>query len=376
MVLLVGELLERSAIMEAEMLVFKKGLYGLIGALVLSLGANFWNAYKMERFEHTLQEQMEGKFSESARQLIALSEQVNTVSSNMVSHAELEKRSREIVSGLSAETQENIRRYKEETGAQVQSIAVRFQSMEARLDKGIRRIGGKVDSQRTTTPPPAPEWKGVSYDDQRKCADYPERCAPFQFSWESPYQVSGKPLAKFSSPNLWAGRYVLDLNLAFKVVTIGYGEDQSELGAGAAQNQGLHIYAGYIDDKGEFVSIAEQEMLKGHPNLDGKMFYVPKVDVNPSRALRLFEPSLLVGSTYQDGGFGLSVGASLVNFAGGTYRVGASGILSEKEPYLSSFLSYHPMVMGKHLNIAPSLGWVLGTSGVSTWALGLQFQIW
>jgi hypothetical protein len=38
MVLLVGELLERSAIMEAEMLVFKKGLYGLIGALVLSLG--------------------------------------------------------------------------------------------------------------------------------------------------------------------------------------------------------------------------------------------------------------------------------------------------------------------------------------------------
>lgn len=353
---------------------YKVASVSLASLFALSMGANIWSVYKTSTFEATVQEQLEGKLSATATAISNLNEKVSTINSQMVSRDDLERRSDEIIRGLDEKTQRHIARYQSETGAKVDRIAVRFTRMETRLDKGISRIGGKLDSQRKTPPPPT-SWKGVSVEDQHRCSDHPERCEPFQFSWESPFKVSGSPLARFSSPNIWGGQFALDLNLAFKVVTIGYGEDQSQRGAGAVQNQGVHIYAGYVGDNG-FVPIAEQTLLKGNPNLDPKMFYVPQGDVIKLKSLRLFEPSFLVGSTYQGGEFGLSLGGSLLNLAKGQYRLGGNVIITESLPYVGAFVSYHHRFLDKPLNLAPSFGWVLGSDQSNTWSLGLQFQVW
>ena len=184
----------------------------------------------------------------------------------------------------------------------------------------------------------------------------------------------------FTSRNLWTGEGSgVDFNLAFKVVAITYGEDQSRLGSGAVQNQGIHIYGGYFDEQGKFISLPglESEMYSGDPNLDSKLIYVPKVDAKGGRlTLKRFEPSLLVGSTYQWGEFGLSIGGSFINFGKGEYRLGGNLSIGESNQYLGLMGTWHPYIMGKNLNIAPGIGWVYGTDGSNTWSLGVHFQVW
>lgn len=360
--------------MEPTML-FNRGLYALATLVVLNLGSTWWTNYKSQSLNQTIKEQLEGKLSEQARVISQLNAQLNQVESRMVTQAEVLNRTREVMEGLDENTRRELDRFLDQTNARIDSIGVRFTHMETRLNEGIRRIGGKVD--RAKTPPPPSTWKGVSKEDQRRCADHPERCEPFEFSWESPYKVNGSPLARFSTPNLWDGQYALDLNLAFKVVTIGYSEDPNKLGSGAAQNQGVHIYAGYVDPDKGFVSIAEQTLLEGDPNLKGSFTYTPKVDPSQvGRTLKLFEPSLLLGSTYQSTGFGLSIGASMVNLVQGKYRLGANVILTEGLPYLGVMGTYHMMFAGKALNVAPGVGWVYGSDGSNTWSIGLHFQAW
>jgi len=163
------------------------------------------------------------------------------------------------------------------------------------------------------------------------------------------------------------------------VVAINYGENQSRLGSGAVQNQGIHIYGGYFDEQGKFVALPglESELMSGDPNFDPLLLYIPKNDAVPQPlTLRLFEPSLLVGSTYQGGEFGLSIGGSFINFSKGQYRLGANFALAESNQYLGLMGTWHPYIMGKNLNIAPGLGWVYGTDGSNTWSLGVHFQVW
>ena len=359
-------------------LYFKYALYGLASLFLVSVGGNAWTVYKMQRMDATIQDQIAGVLSENATKITTMNETLGTVKSQMVDRATLEQRAKEIISGLDQKTQDAIGKYTSETGAKVDSISKRFVRMETRLDQGISRIGKKVDRQRKTPPPPK-SWKGVSRQDQTRCADHPERCETFEFSWHSPFSLKGRPIYTFSSRNIWEGKGSLDLNLAFKVVAITYGEDQSKLGSGAVQNQGMHIYGGYFDEQGEFVEIEglESKLMKGDKNLDPRLIYVPKVDAPIGRlGLSLFEPSLLVGSTYQAGDFGLSIGGSFLNLRKGEYRLGGNFALTESNQYLGLMGTWHPYIAGKNLNIAPGLGWVLGADGSNTWSLGVHFQVW
>jgi hypothetical protein len=352
----------------------KVALSVVASLLVASLSMTAWSSYKMNTFQDTLSRQLRGELSATAQALTRAQNELGTIKSEMVNQREMVKRSAEIISTLDQKTQESIDRFQRETGAKVDSISVRFTRMETRLERGIKKIG---DQKKPVAPPPS-DWKGVSKEDQRRCSSYPDKCEPFKFSWESPFKVKGDPLALFSTPNIWGEEFTLDLNLAFKVVVIGYGEDQSRLGSGAAQNQGIHIYAGYLDEQsGKFVAIAEQELLEGDPLLDPKMFYRPKVDPDKVvRGLDLIEPSLLVGVSYQQNQTGLSVGASLLNFKKGEYRVGSNVSLTSEDSYLGAFLSYHPQLLEKSLNIAPSVGYMWNKDLNPTWSLALHFQVW
>lgn len=356
---------------------FKYGIYALISLFLLSVGGNAWSVYKMQRMDSTIQDQLKGVLKANAEKIAAINTKLGTVQSQMVDRATLESRAQEIISGLDQKTQDAINRYTRETGAKVDSISKRFVRMESRLNRGISRIGDRVD-KRATTPPPQ-SWKGVSKQDQAWCASHSsdERCQPFKFSWHSPFSLRGRPIYSFTSDNLWTGENTgLDINLAFKVISIGYGEDQSKIGSGAVQNQGIHIYGGYFDENGGFVKLPglESTLLEGDPNL---MLYVPKVDPpTTTLTLRMFEPSLLVGSTFQGGGFGLSIGGSFVNFYGGEYRLGANFAITESNQYLGLMGTWHPIILGKNLNIAPGVGWVYGADGSNTWSLGVHFQVW
>ena len=355
----------------------KYALYALAGFFLLSLGGNAWSVYKMTTMQSTIQEQLEGKLSATAQAIASLNAELGTVKSSMIDRSQLESVAQEIIGDLDHKTQEAINKYTSETGARVDAISQRFVRMEARLDRGISSLGRKVDRQKTEPPPV--DWKGVSKQDQFRCADHPERCEPFEFSWHSPFSLKGSPIATFSSRNLWTGDGALDLNLAFKVVAITYGEDQDRLGSGAVQNQGVHIYGGYFDDKGEFVSIPglETKLMKGEKGVDPQLFYVPKVDPSNVRlGLKLFEPSLLVGTTYQAGEFGLSIGGSLINFSKGEYRLGGNFVLTESNQYVGVMGTWHPYILGKSLNIAPGLGWTLSAEGSNTWSLGVHFEVW
>lgn len=358
---------------------FKYALYGLVSLFLVSMGGNAWSVYKMTTMQDTITEQLEGKLTANALAIAdKIDTELGTVKSQMVDRSQLDTFANEIIGELDTKTQKAIRKFTDETGAKVDSISKRFVRMEARLDQGISRIGKKVDRQRKTPHPPK-SWKGVSRQDQTRCADHPERCEPFEFSWHSPFSLKGKPIYTFSSRNIWGGKGSLDLNLAFKVVAITYGEDQSRLGSGAVQNQGIHVLGGYFDEQGEFVEIEglESKLLQGDKNLDPKLFYVPKVDPSNVRlGLSLFEPSLLVGSTYQASEFGLSIGGSFLNLRKGEYRLGANFSLTESNQYLGVMGTWHPYILGKNLNIAPGLGWVLGADGSNTWSLGVHFQVW
>lgn len=355
-------------------LTYKVLSVSLVSLFTISMGANLWGAYKMMSFESTVQDQLNGTFTKTADLIRKVDERIGTVESTMLTQEDLEARAKQIISGLDVQTQKHIKEFQEETGAKIKSISERFTTMEVTLE-GKARLGGRRDKREKTPTPPA-TWKGVSREDLFRCEDHPEKCAPFEFEWESPYRFQGSSIARLSGANIWGDEFRLKLNLAFKVVTIGYGEDQSKRGAGAVANQGLHIYAGYVDEDGKFVTLAEQKMLKGNPLLDSKVFYIPQGDLDKSSALELFAPSFLVGTTYQEGDLGLSLGASLLNFSKGRYRLGGNFVISSSKPYVGAFASYHPLIGGRNLNLAPSLGWVLGADQSNTWSLGLQFQVW
>lgn len=361
-------------------LYFKYALYGLASLFLVSVGGNAWTVYKMQRMDDTIQDQLAGILSDNAKKIAEMNETLGTVKSQMVDRATLEQRAEEIISGLDQKTQDAIGKYTSETGAKVDAISRRFVRMQSRVEDGVTRIGDSIGRKKATTPPPK-DWKGVSTQDQQWCENRKdERCQPFKFTWESPFSVHGKPVYSFTSRNLWNGEGSgVDFNLAFKVVAITYGEDQSRLGSGAVQNQGIHIYGGYFDDQGKFINIEglESEMYSGNPNLDPTLLYVPKVDADGGRlTLKRFEPSLLVGSTYQGGEFGLSIGGSFINFDKGQYRLGANFSLTESNQYLGLIGTWHPYIMGKNLNIAPGVGWVYGADQSNTWSLGVHFQVW
>jgi len=350
---------------------FMYAIYALSGLTLVSVGANAYQTYRINTLSDTIQKQLRGELSEAAMGISQTRQDIKTLESQMVTGRELSSRIENILEGLDKSTRDSIERFQAETGAKIDSISVRMTSIEAKL-KGKAKVGTEP-----TTPiqPPPASWQGITNEDAARCVSFPSFCDPLEFTWSTPY---GKPLASFFTDNFWGGDYTLELKLEFKAIVIEYAEDQSSIGSGAVRNQGLHILAGYTNEKGDFIPIAEDKLMQGNPNLDSRFFYTPKVDPQniKLKKLRLFEPSLLVGISYLDKLSAFSAGASLLNLQGGDYRLGVQMALTNKQPYLAGVVSYHPYVLGKHLNISPAVGWAVGMDGSNTWVAGLYFQVW
>ena len=201
--------------------------YGFLSLFMLSVGGNAWTVYKTTKMDSTIQEQLSGKLTQAAKDIASLNERVGTIKSKMVNRSELDSFADEVIGNLDEKTQSSIRRYMDKTG-RIDDISERFVKMEGDLDKGIERIGGRTTRVREPKPKPPKSWKGVTRDDQHKCEDHPERCEPFQFTWESPFSLNGRPIYTFSSKNLWdKERGKVSLNLAFKVVAMTFREGDS-----------------------------------------------------------------------------------------------------------------------------------------------------
>ena len=347
-----------------------RAMYVFLGLFSLSVVGQGWVAYKTSQLDSLIEEQLEGKLSATAREIVSLREEVKTARASLLKASEVQERASVLMEGMSAETRARIEAFIDETGAKIEDISVRFTSIETTLKRGSATRGAKPP---TPTPPPPPEWKGVSAEDQKRCESYPEKCAPFPFTWEANERVNGKSIGVFSTPNLWGEEFSLRLNLAYRVQAITF------RGEGVVRNQGVYIQAGYFNDKKEFVMVAEDKLLSGDPNLDPQLFYTATTStITPSvKSLRLLEPSALVGVNWALGGFGLAFGASLLNLNEGRYRLGGNITLVSGGGVLAGVMgSYHPRILGKNINIAPSVGAAWDTQLTTHLTLGLFFQVW
>jgi len=344
---------------------------GFLAVFSLSTAHQFWVTYKMSHLEEVVSEQLDGKLSETARVIASVNDRLKTAESRMVSPEDLEKVSREMLQSLDRETLTEINRLRSETGAQITSISQRFSRLQTEMKKGFASIG-----EEPTTPPP-PAWNGISSQEVGWCVTSPASCAVTPFTWLTPYKVDGFPVAQFKSDNLWERNFTLTLNLAFKIITIGWSEKEDE---GAVQNQGIHIQAGYFSEDGQFKVLAEDKLMKGDPNIDPKLFYVPKVSPSSlsNNKLSLFTPTFLAGVGYsvaQDQ-MGVVIGGSFLNLGGGKIRIGADVLFNTSYLAGGVMASYHYMLGGKYLNIAPMMGALLGTDNQLTLQVGLLFQVW
>ena len=141
------------------------------------VGGNAWTVYKTTKMDSTIQEQLSGKLTQTAKDIASLNERVGTIKSKMVNRSELDSFADEVIGNLDEKTQSSIRRYMDKTGARIDDISERFVKMEGDLDKGIARIGGRTTRVREPKPKPPKSWKRRPRDDQHKCEDHPERCA-------------------------------------------------------------------------------------------------------------------------------------------------------------------------------------------------------
>jgi len=193
--------------------------------------------------------------------------------------------------------------------------------------------------------------------------------------------VNGKTIALFSTDNLWKGDlgdYDLDLNLAFNITAITHRANTDRPEDGLVRNQGIHVMAGYLDEKGDFVMLAEDKILSDDPRFQGLTLTSPTEVYTPDK-LDTFELSFLsgLGYVFQDG-LAASAGASIVNLADGEYRLGAHGLFSiGKGVGAGLFVTWHPSLFGKQLNLAPFVGYnYMIKDGYHAPSLGLYFKMW
>lgn len=350
-------------------------LYVFLGFFGLSLGGQAWSSYKMSQLEDTIRLQMKGTFSENAQKIKALDEELKMAKSTMLTDEQLEKKSQEIISRLSEETQNQLKGFQSETKTQIDSIGIQVSNLTLKLTKGKIKRGGGKGAKTPEAKAPAPEkWEGFKIEFIDWCEQSPENCDPFYFIWESEHLVKGKPIATFTSPNLWRDEVDISLNLAFRVTAINFREDPRE---GIAQNQSVRVEAGYLSDEGTFVTLTETELFKGDPLLSPEFFHSATQKVKPEHRMRMFEPSVQAGiawSPFSD--IGLLAGGSFLNFRGGDIRLGASALVNTSYFGIGPHVSYYPKVLGKNLKLAPSLNALYGADGRFTWGAGILFLVW
>lgn len=346
--------------------------YCFFGVFLGGVVHQMWMSSKIESLQRVIEEQLEGTLTENARALSSLRDDIKTAQAQMVSPSEMREISKGVLSEYDSQTQTAISKFKEETGAQITSIAQRFSSMEIRLSRGRSEVG-----QGTPTKPAPEKWQGIKADQVGWCISSPSSCEVLPFTWNSENQVNGQSVASFEATNFWEQNFNLKLNLMFKVLTIGFSEADGE---GAVQNQGVHIQAGYFDKEGRFVVLSEDRMLKGDSRIDPKFFYTPRVSPNniKTATLGFFSPTFVVGVGYSllRHDIGLLIGGGLLNFKRGDFRLGANAFINAEQISGGIFGSYHPRFANRSLNVAPMLGGLINKD--LNWSLqfGLLFQVW
>jgi len=349
------------------------GAYVMVSSVLLYKQAS--KSEDASTLAKVVSEQLEGKLSENARLIASAREDIRQVESRMVTHEELQRRTESITRDLSAETRSSIDRYMKSTNARIDMVTRAFKQVKVSLDKGSSRVG--KPSEKPSEPAPT-VWEGITAEELSWCKSDPSRCAPFVFAWESEHRVNGQPVARFASDNLWGDETRLDLNLAFKVTALTYRADPNNPEDGLVRNQGIHLMAGYLDDKGEFVALAEDKILSDDPRYQGLSIYSP-TQVYQAKELGLFDLSVLAGFGYiYEEGLMASAGTSMINLSKGRYRLGVRGVFSENRGLgVGGFASWHPEVLGREVNIAPFVGYdYLFKDGYHAPSLGLYFKVW
>lgn len=344
-------------------------LYAYLGLSGVLLGKQvFFPASEIE-FEQIISEQLEGKLGPSARALSELNLKVNAVESRMVTHSELQERSKEIIGDLGAKTQRDIEEYMKRTNSKVDAVSRSVRTLTATVRKG-RKITPKPDKP---VEPPPEEWEGITVDQIYWCQSAPSTCALYPFVWETDGQVKGKPMARFSTTNIWGSDFKVDLNLAFKVSSIMFREDPNSARSGAVRNQSIFISAGYFNERGEFVGVAESELLQDEDNY---LIHAPTKTLGGRDGLSLLDLSVLGGPSF-DGDFGVSVGGGVVNLLKGDLRFGGQAQISGNGLSAGPFVAYRLSLFKRRTNIAPFVGYTWNVSDLSP-ALnaGLYFIAW
>ena len=359
--------------MEAQI---KYWLIGFGSLFAISLGGQAWNAFEISRMDNNIQRQLRGELNQKEQLLTALNERLGMFESQMLTRAQLAEKAEEIISGLGEQTHDEIERYMEATGSEIEQIS----SQMTRAVGEVRGGSSRVRTPPTPAPPrvdPQTAPSPISSRDVGLCRNDPSKCDQFFYEWRSSYQVGGEPMATLLLPDFWnpEGDSNLRLNLAFKVTSITFRQARGE---GVLKNQGVLVQAGYYDEEGEFHQVASSEMRAEDNGVDNRLFYLPTETVEPNLSLNWFEPSILAGVSYRiGGGFGLAAGAGLLNWGG--FRFGGLGVIDEEHIGAGLFTSYHPSLLGKELNIAPfaAVSWgIFGEMGTPSVSAGLLFQVW
>lgn len=365
--------------MEGDLMDYLKtqyAIYLLIALFGLGVGKNLNQSFDEDLLAKTVAEQLEGKLSANANAIAEFNESLNMVKSQMVSHEELQDHAKNIISTLGDETENRLKDHMEKTNAKVDLISRSFRTLRTQIKKGFITIGDEIKKEDQVEPPPD-TWDGMKKEDYQWCLDSPTLCDPFKLTLGTSYQVDGFPVALFKSKNLWDKDFNLDLNLLFDVTAITLREDPDDPKSGVVRNQGIYIKAGYVDSKGQFISLAEDKLYKGQKGFDPQIFYSPTQVFKPKK-YDLFDPALLIGSSYriQGGEFGLAIGASLLNFFNAQLRLGGTTLIESEYFGVGGMVSYHYLFGRKHLNIAPFGSYVFGIANPNDVTLGVKFQVW
>lgn len=354
--------------------------YVLGVALFLSTALQFWNNYKQQKFESTIQQQLQGVLKGNAQEIARIDGELKTAKSEMISYEQMEKRTNQIISAVGTQTQA-LEDHLKKTDAKILSYSSRFTAIEKTLKGGKIKVRVEGREKPKEIKQPTQDWRGVDADDFLTCVHYydPDKCPPISYTWAMQYQNKGKSIAQFTTRNLWleeAGQ--LDLNLVFKVDVLTFGENPDSLGSGAVQNQGVYIKGGYFSEDGKFITIVEDKLIEGDPNLDPRFFYVPSVPYGHTKTYGTYEPAYYVGLGLlptEEYDMGIQAGGSFVNLFDAKLRMGGVGYISNTHFGIGPSISYHPKIGGKHLNFAPNLSYLF-SSVRNNLSLGLLFQVW
>lgn len=364
--------------MEKNTTFFKTALAVMFSLLSASTGLQFWNNYKQEDFEKTVNEQLKGKLSADATEIATLNTKLKNAISKMITHEEMQKRTDAILKRI-GDSSESLQKHLDKTDAKIYSYSERVSNIETKLNGVSKVIIKNKRGEKIKVEPPKEDWEGVKPENFLTCFYHydKKKCPRINYNWESSHKNKGNTVAKFDTQNLWLREEGdIKLNLAFKVNVVTYGEDQTKLGSGAIKNQAVFIQAGYIEN-GEFFALAEDTLEKGNPNLDPKFFSTPP-KTTKTKSYGRFEPSYFVGVSslpMENLDIGLIGGGTFVNFFDATLRLGGEIYISNENFGLGPHISYHYSFAGKFLNVAPSFSYLFSTEK-NLFSFGLSFQIW